>query len=152
VSAHKGERQVIRLLISNVALALVLTLAGNALAADTSPQKRRVVLQVSDDDQETWEQALKLAENMLENAGGKDKIDIQIVALSPGIGMVLNDSPVAGRVSKAAESGIQMRACAYTLSVRHLSPDKLAAGVKTVPFGALEIVEKQNEGWAYIKP
>jgi len=40
-----------------------------------------VVLQVSDDDQETWEQALKLAENMLENAGGKDRIDIQIVAL-----------------------------------------------------------------------
>lgn len=142
----------IRLLISNVALALVLTLAGNALAADTSPQKRRVVLQVSDDNKETWEQALKLAENMLENAGGKDKIDIQIVAMSPGIGMVLNDSSVAGRVSRAAKNGIQMRACAYTLSVRRLSPDKLAPGVKTVPFGALEIVDKQNEGWAYIKP
>jgi intracellular sulfur oxidation DsrE/DsrF family protein len=143
---------VIRLLISKVALALVLTLAGNALAADASPQKRRVVLQVNDDDEETWEQALKLAENMLENAGGKDKIDIQIVAFSPGILMVVNDSSVAGRVSKAAASGIRVRACAYTLGVRRISPDKLAPGVKTVPFGALEIVDKQKEGWAYIKP
>jgi len=143
---------VIRLLISKVALALALTLAGNALAADPSPQKRRVVLQVNEDDEDTWDQALKLAENMLENAGGKDKIDIQIVAFSPGILMVVNDSSVAGRVSKAAASGIQVRACAYTLGVRHLSPDKLAPGVKTVPFGALEIVDKQQEGWAYIKP
>jgi intracellular sulfur oxidation DsrE/DsrF family protein len=143
---------VIRLLVTKVALALALTLAGNALAADTSPQKRRVVMQVSDDDEETWEQALKLAENMLANAGGKDKIDIRIVAMSPGILMVVNDSSVASRVSKAAQSGIQMRACAYTLGVRRISPDKLAPGVTTVPFGALEIIDKQKEGWAYIKP
>jgi len=149
---RKREQRVIKLLITKVALALALALACNALAADASPHKRRVVLQVSDDDQETWEQALKLAENMLENAGGKDRIDIQIVAFSPGIGMVVNDSSVAGRVSKAAENGIQVRACAYTLGVRKLTPDKLAPGVKTVPFGALEIVDKQNEGWAYIKP
>ncbi|HZF19295.1 MAG TPA: DsrE family protein [Burkholderiales bacterium] len=142
----------IKLFMTKVALALALTLAGNALADDTSPQKRRVVLQVSDDDEETWEQALKLAENMLENGGGKDKIDIQIVAMSPGILMVVNGSSVAGRVSKAANNGIQMRACAYTLSVRHMSADKLAPGVKTVPFGALEIVDKQKEGWSYIKP
>ena len=142
----------IKILMAKVGFALALALAGNALAADTSSEKRRVILQVSDDDEDTWDLALKVAENMLENAGGKDKIDIQIVAFSPGIMMVVKDSSVASRVTKAANSGIQVRACAYTMGVRKLSLDKLAPGVKTVPFGALEIIDKQKEGWAYIKP
>jgi uncharacterized protein len=141
-----------KLFVTKVALALAFALAGNAVAADTAPEKRRVILQVSDDDAETWDQVLKVAENLLQNAGGKDKIDIQIVAFSPGILMVVSDSSVAGRVTKAAESGIEVRACAFTMGNRHLSPDKLARGVKTVPFGALEIIDKQKEGWAYIKP
>ena len=109
-------------------------------------------MQVNEDDEETWERALKLAENMLENGGGKDKIDVQIVTLGPGILMVVNDSSVAGRVSAVAKNGIQVRACAFTLSARRISPDKLAPGITTVPFGALEIIDKQKEGWAYIKP
>src|SRR5215470_377008 len=88
LSRDERDRQVIKLLVAKVALALALALAGHALAADTSPEKRRVILQVSDDDGDGWEQTLKLAENMLQNAGGKDKIEIQIVAFSSGIGMV----------------------------------------------------------------
>jgi len=142
----------IRSLITSVTLALAFTLAGNVLASDAPPQKRRVVLQVNDNDEKTWKHALTLAENMQVNAGGKDKIEVEIVAMSPGIKMVEKDSSVADRVSKAAENGILVRACAYTMSVISWGTEKLASGVKTVPFGALEIVDRQNEGWAYIKP
>lgn len=138
--------------MAKVAVALALALAGNALAADTSSEKRRVIMQVNDDDQDTWDQALRLAENMQQNSGGKDKIDIEIAAFGPGVLMLLSDSAVASRVTKVAESGVQIRACAYTLSARKLSPDRLAPGVKTVPFAALEVVDKQKEGWSYIKP
>jgi len=142
----------IKSLITSVTLALAFTLAGNVLASDASPQKRRVVLQVNDNDEKTWKHALTLAENMQVNAGGKDKIEVEIVAMSPGISMVGNNSSVADRVSKAAENGILVRACGNTMSVIGWGPEKLASGVKTVPFGALEIVDRQNEGWAYIKP
>lgn len=142
----------IKSLITSATLALAVTLAGNALATDTPSQKRRVVLQVNDDDEKTWKHALNLAENMQTNAGGNDKIEIEIVAMSPGIKMVGSDSSVANRVSKAAEKGILVRACGYTMSVINWGPEKLASGVTTVPFGALEIVDRQNEGWAYIKP
>jgi intracellular sulfur oxidation DsrE/DsrF family protein len=138
--------------MANVALALALALAGNALAADTSAEKRRVIMQVNEEDEDVWEQALRLAENMQQNGGGKDKIDIEIAAFGPGVLMLLKDSSVASRVTKAAENGVQLRACAYTLSARKLNPDRLAPGVKTVPFAALEVVDKQKEGWSYIKP
>lgn len=142
----------IRSVITGITMVLVLGLSGHALAADVQQHKRRVVLQVNDDDTKTWNHALTLAENMQANAGGKDNIEIEIVAMSPGIKMVGSDSPVAGRVTKAAENGILMRACGYTMSVVRWTPDKLVAGVKMVPFGALEIVDKQKDGWAYIKP
>ena len=139
-------------ILPGVTMALTLALAGNAFAADAAPQKRRVVLQVNDNDEKTWNHALTLAENMQVNAGGKDKIEVEIVAMSPGIRMVGNDSSAAGRVSKAAESGILIRACGYTMGVIRWGPEKLAPGVQVVPFGALEIVDKQSQGWAYIKP
>ncbi len=70
----------IKSLITSVALALAFTLGANVLASDAPPQKRRVVLQVNDDDDKTWKHALTLAENMQLNAGGKDKIEVEIVA------------------------------------------------------------------------
>jgi len=139
-------------ILTGVTMALTLTLAGNVFAADAAPQKRRVVLQVNDNDEKTWNHALALAENMQVNAGGKDKIEVEIVAMSPGIRMVGDDSSARDRVSKAAENGILIRACGYTMSAIRWGPEKLAPGVKVVPFGALEIVDKQIEGWAYIKP
>lgn len=123
-----------------------------AYSADGSPQKRKVVMQVNDADEKIWNHALTLAENMQANSGGKDNIDIQIVAMSPGIRMVASDSPVASRVTKATENGIAIRACGYTMTAVRWGPEKLAAGVKPVPFGALELIDKQREGWAYIKP
>ncbi len=142
----------IKSFITGVTLALALALSANALAADAPAQKRRVVLQVDDDEYKTWKHALNIAENMQAAAGGKDNIEIEIVAMSPGIKMVANNSSVAGRVTKAAENGILVRACANAMSIAGWGLEKLAPGVKTVPFGALEIIDRQNEGWAYIKP
>lgn len=65
---------------------------------------------------------------MQKNSGGADKIVIEVVAMSPGIRMVGFDSTVADRVSKAAESGILVRACAYTMSAMRWNPGQLAPG------------------------
>lgn len=142
----------IKSLITSVTLGLALCLAGNTLATDAPKQKRRVVLQVNDDDSKTWNHALTLAENMQINSGGKEFVDVEIVAMSPGIRMVGNDSSVAERVSRAAEDGILVRACGFTMKAIRWGEDKLAPGVKVVPFGAIEIADKQAEGWSYIKP
>ena len=138
--------------LTGLVMALMLVLTGNALASDPAASKRRVVLQVNDNDEKTWNHALTLAENMQANSGGRDKIDIEIVAMSPGIRMVGKDSSSAERVSRAADNGILVRACGYTMSVIRWGEDRLAPGVKVVPFGALEIVDRQIQGWAYIKP
>lgn len=133
-------------------LAFSLTAVSFSVAADATQQKRRVVMQVNEDKSEIWAHALTLAENMQINAGGKEKIDIEIVAMSPGIRMVGYDSSAADRVSRAIENGISVRACGNTMKAVRWGEDKLVPGVKVVPFGALEIIDKQHEGWAYLKP
>ncbi len=137
--------------VTAAAMAFVLAINTSSAAADNAQQKRRVVMQVNEDKSEVWNHALTLAENMQINAG-KDNIEIEIVAMSPGIRMVAYDSSATGRVSKAIDNGVLVRACGNTMRIVGWSEDKLIPGVKTVPFGALEIIDRQNEGWAYLKP
>ena len=141
-------------IMTAIALMLVLGVTGHdvSVAADGPQTKRKVVMQVNDDESKTWGHALTLAENMQKNAGGRDNIEIEIVAMSPGIRMVGNDSSVADRVSAAINNGIAVTACGNTMKAVRWGEDKLAPGVRVVPFGALEIIDKQHEGWAYIKP
>lgn len=137
-----------------IALMLFLGVAGHgvSVAADAPQTKRKVVMQVNDDESKTWSHALTLAENMQKNAGGRDNIDIEIVAMSPGIRMVGNDSSVADRVSVAVSNGIVVAACGNSMRAVRWGEDKLVPGVRVVPFGALEIIDRQQEGWAYLKP
>lgn len=72
--------------------------------------------------------------------------------MSPGVRMVAYDSSATSRVSKAIDNGVLVRACGNAMRMVGWSEDKLIPGVKTVPFGALEIIDRQNEGWACLKP
>lgn len=43
-------------------------------------------------------------------------------------------------------------ACNNSINSRHLDVTKIIDGIKIVPIGVLELIAKQNEGYAYIKP
>lgn len=140
-------------LIVGTALAVALCMSGLTMthAADSPAKKRRVVLQVSEDDSHTWRHALNIAENMPRNAG-KDPVEIRIVAMSPGIKFVENGSSAEDRLQALIKNGVSIVACGTTMSYLKWGADRLIRGVTIVPAGALEIVDLQNDGWAYIKP
>jgi uncharacterized protein len=46
---------------------------------------------------------------------------------------------------------VSFRVCEQTMKRYNVEKSQLIAGVQTVPDGILEIVNKQAEGWAYIK-
>lgn len=117
-----------------------------AFAAD-----RQVVLQVSDNDEGKWNLALNNAKN-LQTALGKDKIDIEIVVYGPGIGMLKAESTAGNRVADAAASGVKVVACENTMKSQKLTRDDMLATIGYVPAGIIEIMERQKQGWAYIRP
>ena len=137
---------------------LGLLLAGllmvGALAVPCSAQagdKSKVVIQVSDNDPGKWNLALNNAKNIQKDLG-KDNVDVEIVAFGPGIAMLKAESEVGNRVLDAAADGVAVMACQNTMRGQKLTKDDMLSTVGYVPSGVVEIMRRQQQGYAYLRP
>lgn len=138
------------ILAAAIALSLSMT-TFNATASEAAATKERVVIQVSDADAGKWNLALNNAKNV-QQAFGADKVDIEIVAYGPGIGMLKMDSVVANRVDESKKSGIAIVACQNTMKAMKLTDADMLTNTSYVPSGVVELIKKQQQGYAYIRP
>jgi intracellular sulfur oxidation DsrE/DsrF family protein len=136
---------------SSMLAAIAVGGAPIAAAADASSVKNRVVIQVSESDPKNWNLALNNARN-LQQALGEENVEIEIVVYGPGIGMLKKDSAVAKRISDARDKKVTVVACETTMKGMHLTYDDMLPTVGFVPGGVVEIMQKQQQGWSYIRP
>ena len=113
--------------------------------------RNRVVIQVSDADPARWNLALNNAKNLQSDLGAAN-VDIEIVAYGPGINMLKADSVVATRIADAVNAGVKVVACENTMRNSKLTKAEMSTAVGYVPAGVVEIMQKQSEGWAYLRP
>jgi uncharacterized protein len=125
--------------------------AGESTSAQARATKNKVVIQVSDADPKKWALALNNAENVQEDLG-KNNVEIEIVAYGPGIGMLKMDSEVSGRVTKAVAEGVKVAACENTMTKQNISRAEIINGAIFVKAGVVELMQKQQQGFAYIRP
>ena len=138
------------------ASALFLKAAGAQTAAPAVPavtgQKRyKMVIQVSDKDPATWNLALNNAKNLQEDVGAAN-VDVEIVVYGPGIGMVKLDSLNGARVAEAIKANVNVVVCENTMRAQKITTADLLPAMSYVPAGATEVMKKQSEGWAYLRP
>jgi uncharacterized protein len=139
-------------LLIATALALCTTLAGIATAADsTAPVRNRIVVQVSDADPAKWNLTLNNARNLQQDLGAGN-VEIEIVAYGPGINMLKAESVVGNRIGEALGSGVKVVACQNTMRNAKLSKDDMLNGIGYVGAGVVEIMQRQQQGWAYLRP
>ena len=134
---------------ASVAAAAVM-LPFAAQAQDTA-KKTRVVVQVSEADPARWNLALNNVRNLQQDLGA-DNVTVEVVAYGPGIGMLKMDSAVGARISEALKSGVKVAACENTMRGQKLTHADMLPNVGYVPAGVVEIVQRQQEGWAYLRP
>ena len=132
-------------------LALAAVMAPRAALAVDDPKITRVVVQVSDADPARWNLVLNNVKNLQDELGANN-VTIEIVAYGPGIGMLKFDAPTNSRVSEAIKGGVAVRACENTLRVQKLTRADMHPSVTYVPAGVVQIVKRQQEGWAYLRP
>jgi intracellular sulfur oxidation DsrE/DsrF family protein len=136
------------------ALATVSAVPG-VIAADAQQpgaQRSRVVIQVSDADQAKWSLALNNAKNVQTDLGAAN-VDIEIVVYGAGgIGMLKFDSPVGNRVGEALASGVKVVACETTMRGQGLARGDMLKDIGYVGSGVVELMTRQQQGWAYIRP
>ena len=83
---------------------------------------------------------------------GEDEVEAKLVANSEGAKALFKTSPLADQVKKLAEKGVRFAVCAITISRMNLEKDDFPDSVEIVSSGTGELVRRQSEGWAYIKP
>jgi intracellular sulfur oxidation DsrE/DsrF family protein len=120
-------------------------------AVSAADDKAKLVIQVSENNPALWNLALNNAKNIQKDLG-KDNVELEIVAYGPGINMLKAESEVANRVDEAIGTGVQVMACENTMRNQKLSKDDMNAKVGYVPSGVVEIMQRQQHGYAYLRP
>jgi len=140
------------------ALAIALTgFSAAAAAADPAPatsaaaKQNRLVFQVSDAEPAKWNLALNNAQNVQQDLG-QGNVDIEIVVYGPGIGMLKMDSVAGNRIADAMASGVKVVACENTMRNQKLTRQDMLPAISYVPAGVVELMRKQQQGWAYLRP
>ena len=142
-----------RAIFAYAALAASLLAAPTCRAADAAAASVRpkVIFQVSDNDPAKWNLALNNAKNIQHDLG-KDNVDIELVAYGPGLNMLKLESAVSGRVADATGQGVKIMACENTMTNTRTTRADMLPNIGYVKAGVVELMEKQQQGWAYIRP
>jgi len=145
------------------ALAAALVAAALAFApavsqAQSAPQQAaqqseryKVVLQVSDNDPAKWNLALNNARNIQADLG-KENVAVEIVAYGPGLNMLKGDSKVADRLAGALDNSVGLMACENTMRNTKTTRGDMYGGIGYVKASVVHIMQRQREGWAYVRP
>jgi uncharacterized protein len=139
------QRAAALLLTALVALALPLGASAQQAA------RQKVIFQVSDADPAKWNLALNNARNV-QTELGKENVQIEIVAYGPGLGMLLRESKVEGRLAQALDDNVGLIACENTMINTKTTKEDMYGGISYVPAGVTHLMKRQREGWAYIRP
>jgi len=126
-------------------VALSAAMCGAAVAGE------KVVFQVSDNDPAKWNLALNNVRNVQADLGA-DQVEVELVVYGPGIGMLKADSPVAARVAEALDKKVAVVACQNTMKAQKLTEADMQSGISYVPAGVVELMQRQRQGWAYVRP
>jgi len=131
-------------------VSLAIAMAAPAQAQQASV-RAKVVLQMSESDPAKWSLALNNAKNIQTDLGAAN-VDVELVAYGPGIGMLKADSIVGNRVDEALAAGVKVVACENTMRAQRLTQGDMLGKISYVPAGVVEIMQRQQQGWAYIRP
>jgi intracellular sulfur oxidation DsrE/DsrF family protein len=115
--------------------------------------KYQLLLQVSEDSVEKLMMALNTAK-FVQQEFGAPNVNVEIVVFGPGVQTLKYYAPipVADRVREAKYNGIRIVACDYSMKAAKLKPAQMLREVVFVKSGAVEMMEKQSQGWQYIRP
>ncbi|MDP2132266.1 MAG: DsrE family protein [Sulfuritalea sp.] len=137
-------------------LALLAALPPAVLAAEAAAKNgaraaipERVVFQVNEDDSRKWNTILSNLNNVQEELG---KVEITVVVIGPGLGMLKADALTANRVQDAMAAGVRFVACGNSMKSQNLTRDDMIDGIAYAKAGYVEIMRLQKLGHAYVRP
>jgi hypothetical protein len=112
-------------------------------------KRYRAILHLAEKDRASL--ALNNVNNLLADLGD-DLVEAEILANSEGVAALLKASPLGERVEELAARGVRFAVCSRTLRAMGIGEEEVIAVAEVVPTGTGELVKRQSEGWAYVRP
>jgi len=104
------------------------------------------------DENGKWEVLLHNVKNLL-LACKSNEYTVEVLANGDAVASYVAPPADIGQMMKdLAESNVTFAACNNSMRGMKIQAEDLFAFVKVLPVGVLELIQKQNEGYAYIKP
>jgi uncharacterized protein len=125
--------------------------AADKPAKQAPAVRNKIVFQISDDDTRKWSGVLINVKNVQQDLG-EHNVVIAVVVYGSGLGMLTFDSPVGSEVAEAISTGVEFIACENTMKGQHLTRDDMLPSLHYAPAAIVELMKKQQQGYAYIKP
>jgi uncharacterized protein len=136
---------------------LLALLAGAAAVAtgrrtDAAEEKKhRAVFDLTSDTPEKWDGALRNVENV-RRAFGPENIEAQVVVHGKAYPLLQKSSAeMEGRLRALSEGGVRLSLCRNTMKRFNVAKESLFPFVDTVDSAVVELIRKQEAGWAYLK-
>ncbi|MGB3944342.1 MAG: DsrE family protein [Methanothrix sp.] len=95
--------------------------------------------------------ALNNVANLLSDLG-EDETEVEVVANSEGTRALSKAGPFVERIGELAGRGTRFVVCARSLAALGMRQEEFVDDVEVVPSGTGELVKRQTEGWAYVRP
>ncbi|MDP1735590.1 MAG: DsrE family protein [Sulfuritalea sp.] len=123
--------------------------AADAALGKAAAGRDRVVFQVNEDDSRKWNTVLANINNVQEELG---RVEVSVVVIGPGLGMLKADALTANKVQDAMSTGVRFVACGNSMTAQHLTKDDMIDGIAYAKAGYVEVMRLQQQGYAYVRP
>ncbi|SHM63498.1 hypothetical protein SAMN05444266_109271 [Chitinophaga jiangningensis] len=112
----------------------------------------QVVFQITSAGVDAHKAMLGQIRNLLTYAANKgQEIKIEVVVHGEAWPLLIPGGAVEERVTALAQDKVEWLICSNTMNSHYLTESRLLPFVKMVPAGVGHLVERQMEGWAYIR-
>jgi uncharacterized protein len=140
--------------MKRVILVLLMVLSWSPLLAFAEDDKSyKAVFHMNVAQGSDWGAMIRNINNLQTALEGSGDLLVAIVFHGPGLGMLLKTNTSQQAALQAlADKGVEMAACQNTMQGMNLTADDLFEFAVEVDSGVAELVRKQHQGWAYIKP
>lgn len=114
--------------------------------------KYKVIFHIDEPSKGRADQVLMNITNLL-NDLGDGNVEVELLANGGGVRALTKESEgLAEQVEALSKRGVRFVACQNSLDHLNMRETDLLDLVAVVPAGVSELVKKQMEGWAYIRP